>query len=146
MARKLQKLAKLSSREWALLVQLTLFSSAEAVALRVIGLPRLMHIIARNALKPWARWFPVYQDGVDPGRLAQLVDLAATVTHGHGRCLARSLALFWLLKARGEKPELLIGVRKEATALSSHAWIVSQGVVMSDSQELTTSFAPLLRF
>jgi hypothetical protein len=146
MARKLQKLAKLSPRERVIVAQLIFFSSAATVALRLVRLPRLIRFITRYALKPWARRLPIYHDGVDARRLAHLVDLATTVTHGHGRCLARSLALFWLLKARGEQPELLIGVRKEATALRSHAWIVSQGTVMSDSQELTTSFAPLLRF
>jgi len=58
----------------------------------------------------------------------------------------RSLLLFWLLKARGEQAELLIGVRKETAALNSHAWIETRGTIIGDSAAMTGSFATLLRF
>ena len=146
MARKLQKLAKISPREWVILLQLFLFSLVTAVALRLVGLPRLVRFIAQCAVKPRPRRFPVLHGRYEAGRLILLVELATRVTHGQRRCLARSLLLFWLLNARGEKPELLIGVCKEASALNSHAWIETQGIVISDSQKITGRFATLLRF
>ena len=146
MARKIQKLVKLSAMEWVILLQLILFSLAAALGLKLVAVPRLIRVIVQCALKPGLRRFPVYQDRCEAGRLTFLVELATRVTHGHGRCLARSLALFWILKARGEMPELLIGVCKEASALNSHAWIETRGIVLHDSREITGRFVTLLRF
>ena len=61
-------------------------------------------------------------------------------------CLVRSLLLFWLLKARGEPAELLIGVSKETSGLQSHAWIETQGKILVDRPEVAGSYATLLRF
>ena len=146
MLRKLRRLAKISPREWVLLLQLILFSLVAAVALRLVGLPRLIRFIAQCAVKPWPRRFPVLHNQYETGPLTSLVELVTRVTHGQTRCLARSLLLFWLLKARGEPAELLIGVSKEASAIESHAWIETQGRVMGDSQEMTRRFATFLRF
>lgn len=146
MVRKLQRLAKLSPMEWAILVQLILLSLVAAVAVRLLGLTRLIGSMARYAVKPGFSFFPVHHRRYEAEQLIPLVELATRVTHGHGRCLARSLALFWLLKARGEMPELLIGVCKEASALNSHAWIETRGIVLSDSREITGRFVTLLRF
>lgn len=146
MVRKFLKVAKIPRREWALLLQLILFSLAAAVTLRIVGLPRLVRFIAQCALKPWPSRFPLHHDRSEAGRLTALVELATGITHGRGRCLARSLALFWLLKARGEKPELVIGVSKEACTLNSHAWIESHGKIMADTPDVIGRFATLLRF
>jgi hypothetical protein len=58
----------------------------------------------------------------------------------------RSLLLFWVLKARGEPAELLIGVNKKTGALQSHAWIETQGKILVDPPEMAGSYATLLRF
>ena len=146
MAKKICKLAQLSPRKWAILLQLILFSWVAALALRLVGLPRLVRFIAQGAVKPWPSRFPLGHNRYEVGQVTSLVELATRVTHGHGRCLARSLLMFWILKVRGEPAELLIGVRKEASALRSHAWIEARGIVMSDSEEITGCFATLLRF
>jgi len=54
--------------------------------------------------------------------------------------------MFWLLKARGEPASLLIGVRKMASTLESHAWIEAEEKVMGDSAKMTGRFVPLLRY
>lgn len=146
MLTKLRKLVKISPSEWLLLSQLILFSLAVAVALKSAGLSRLIGSMARCAVRPWFSFFPVPHGRHEIARLSAIVELATRVTHGQRRCLARSLLLFWLLKARGEPGELLIGVCKEASALNSHAWIESQGMVMADSPDIIGRFATLLRF
>jgi hypothetical protein len=105
-----------------------------------------MGFMARSTRNRWLGRFPVNHGCYEVAQLALLADIAARVTHGQGRCLGRSLLLFWLLKTRGEPAELLIGISKEAAALHSHAWIELNGRVIGDHPQLIRRFALLLRF
>ncbi len=133
MVRKLRRLADLSPSEWTALVPLSAFSFLTGLGLRLLPLPRLMHLVLRSA--PLGRLLPG-----DPSRLA---DLAACASPGAGRCLARSIALTWLLRARGEPAELRIGAARDGTALLSHAWVELGGNVVGEAPD---RFTPLLRF
>lgn len=131
--RKLRRLSEISPNDWLFLTQLVLFSLTVGVAVRLVALPRLIGCMARGAEHRWLGRLPLHHNGYEVARLAALADLAARVTHGQGRCLARSLLLFWLLKAHGEPAELLIGISKEAAALHSHAWIELRHRVIGDT-------------
>jgi hypothetical protein len=72
--------------------------------------------------------------------------LAARAVRPEGPCLLRSLLLFWLLKARGEHAELLIGVSKATGLLESHAWIECYGKIVGENDSGPLRFATLLRF
>ncbi len=95
--------------------------------------------------EPLATAFPLLHGRYEFARLTTLVDLAAKVTRGQGRCLTRSFLLFWLFKIRGKSAELLVGVSKESATFQAHAWIETQGRVVGDSPEMTGRFATLLR-
>jgi hypothetical protein len=59
------------------------------------------------------------------------------------RCLARSLVLWSLLKEKGQKTQLRIGIRPIGTAIEAHAWIEWQGAPLleaEDPMELYTVF------
>ena len=144
--RKLRRLAEISPNDWPLLTQLVFCSLTVGVAVRLVALPRLIACMARCAESRWLRCLPLQHGWYDVARLVTLADLAARVTHGQGRCLARSLLLFWLLKARGEPAELLIGISKEAAALYSHAWIELRSKVIGDTPQSIGRFALLLHF
>jgi hypothetical protein len=144
--RKLRKLSEISLNEWLFLAQLVPFTLVARVAVKLLALPRLMGFMARYTGNRWLRRFPVNHGGYEVVHLARLADIAARVTHGQGRCLGRSLLLFWLLKARGEPAELLIGISKEAAAFHSHAWIQVRQRVIGDHPQLIRRFAILLRF
>lgn len=146
MLKKLRRLAEFSPGERLLLLQLTVFSLAAGVGLRLGTLPRLMGFIARCVENRQLRCLPLLHSRYEAARLAVLADMAARVIPGQGRCLIRSLLLLWMLKARGEPVELFIGISKEATTLHGHAWIEAQGRVMGDSLEMTEHFVTLLRF
>lgn len=146
MLRTLRKLVEISPSEWLLLTQLLLCSLGARVALRWIELPRLVGLIIRGTESRWLRHLPWHLDRHEVTRLTTLADLAARVIHGQGRCLTRSLLLFWLLNARQESSALFIGINKEGTSLHGHAWIETQGRVLEDSQEIAGRFAPMLRF
>jgi transglutaminase superfamily protein len=146
MLRKLRRLSKLSPSELLVFSQLLLFAVGAHLALRFLALPRISAFIAWGANQRLLRWLPLLQNNYDIEQLTPLADLAARATRPDGPCLLRSLLLFWLLKTRGEPAELLIGVRKEGTVLSSHAWVKSHGKIVADTVTMTGGFATLLRF
>jgi hypothetical protein len=146
MLRKLRRLSKLSPSQLLVFLQLIVFASIVRGILKFLALPRLIAFVAWAANQRWLRCLPLLQNNYETEQLTLLADLAARATRPDGPCLLRSLLLFWLLKARGEQAELLIGVRKEGAVLNSHAWIESQGKIIADSVGMTGGFATLLRF
>lgn len=146
MLRTIRTLNRFSATELLVLVQLSIFSLIAMAGLRFLPLPRIIDFLARCANFRWSRHLPVFQNRCDARQLTRLAGVAARITRGGGPCLMRSLVLFWLLKARGEAAQLVIGVSKEASALNGHAWIECHGRILADSAEMTASFARLLRF
>jgi hypothetical protein len=109
-------------------------------------LPRISAFTAWGTNRLLLRCLPLFQNNYEIEQLTRLADLAARAMRPDGPCLLRSLLLFWLLKARGEQAELLIGVRKQGTVLNSHAWVESDGKIVADTLAMTRDFARLLRF
>ena len=145
MLRKLHRLAELAAPEWLILFQLVPVALASRIALRITTLPRLTNFIARCAGNPWLKHLPLFHRKYDPERLYVLANLAARVTFGSGLCLGRSLLLLWMLKARDQPAELLVGVNKGNDIFNAHAWIETEGRVIGDRPEMTGQFAVLLR-
>ena len=146
MLRKLRRLSELSPVELLVFCQLFFFALAARVTLRFIALSHFTKFLAVSAHNPLLRQFPLGHRCQETAQLAVVTGLAARAIRAEGPCLLRSLLLFWLLKARGEYAELLIGVSIEASGLNSHAWVESQGNVLGDSEESAFHFATLLRF
>ena len=145
MLRKLHRLAELSAAEGLILFQLIPLALASRIGLRLTTLPRLSGFIARCAGNTLLKRLPLLHRRYGIERLCALADLAARVTYGSGRCLGRSLLILWLLKARGQPAELLVGVNKEDSLFHAHAWIEIEGRVIGDRPEMTDQFAILLR-
>jgi hypothetical protein len=57
--------------------------------------------------------------------------------HGlvHPSCLARSLALWWLLGRQGISSHLRIGIRKENEKFEAHAWVERHGAALNEPDE-----------
>ena len=57
--------------------------------------------------------------------------------HGliHPSCLAKSLALWWLLERQGIASHLRIGIRKEGEKFEAHAWVERDGVALNEPEE-----------
>src|SRR5438067_1513737 len=145
MLRKLRRLSNFPPGELFILLQFVALALAARLALTFLRLSRVTECVARGANNRFLRCLPLFQHRYELTRLMRLADLAAKGLRSDGPCLLRSLLLFWLLKARGEHAELLVGVRKEASAINSHAWIESQGKVIGDSAQTALHFATLLR-
>lgn len=142
----LQRLADLSLRDWLLLPPLVLSAIAIGVAARLAPLPSLIRVLDHSARQPWMARLPIVSQLHDLDELIRLTGLAARIVQGPGCCLSRSLLRFWLLRARQEPAELLIGVAKNGDVLQSHAWIEQRGLAFGAAHESRQAFVPLLRF
>jgi hypothetical protein len=145
MLRKLRPLAELSLPEFVLFSQLVFLSILVRAGLRLVSFPRLIALFTSCANHARLRRLPLLHNRFEWNRIVALVELAARGTSARGPCLVRSLLLFWLLMARGEPAEILIGVSKETSHLEAHAWIETQGKVVGDSAAVIGRFATLLR-
>ena len=145
MLSKLQRLADLTLIEHALLLQLTALSLVLRTVLTSMALPRLTSILSRAASSPLLSRNPLFHTRCTVDRLFTLIDLATAVSHRDGRCLPRSLLLFWLLCARRESVDLCLGVSKNTTTLEGHAWVERGGVVLGDTLSFTNRYALFLR-
>ena len=146
MLRKLRRLSELSPVELLVFCQLFFFALAARVTLRFIALSHVIKFLSVAADNPLLRQLPLGHHWRDYSQLAVVTDLAARAIRAEGPCLLRSLLLFWLLKARGERAELVIGIRKETAGLNSHAWIELRGTIIGDNVSMAGSVATLLRF
>lgn len=57
-----------------------------------------------------------------------------------GRCLARSLSLWWILRRRSVAASLHLGVRVVDGKVDAHAWVVHEGRVLADSDAVWADF------
>ena len=82
------------------------------------------------------------QKGVDPQRVAWLVDVADRYSPGKSSCLRQTAALAWLLRRRGIATNLRIGVARDEGKFVAHSWLESgEGELFGLSD--TDKYAPL---
>lgn len=67
------------------------------------------------------------RDRIQPRRLGWIVHRVSGIGPFRPRCLILSLAHFRLLRAQGERPELVIGLPVDATEKDAHAWVEIEG-------------------
>jgi hypothetical protein len=144
--RELRRLSEISLNVWLFLAQLVPFTLAARLAVKLAALPRLVGFMARCAGNHRLRRFPINYGCYEVAQLALLADIAARLMPDHRHCLARSLLLFRLLKARGAPVALLIVISKAAASLHGHACIPLRQRVIGGHPQLLRRFAFLLRF
>jgi hypothetical protein len=104
------------------------------LALRLVGVQRLQARLHRKAQ-------PDNPPALDElRRTGALVNAAALRVLGADNCLTRSLYLWWLLRRRGVRCELRIGVRMTDGALEAHAWVEHGGVPVNDRPDVGDHF------
>jgi hypothetical protein len=145
MQSRIRRLADLTLVEQVLLLQLTVLSLAVRVLLLTMTLSRLASFLSRTASSPLLSLIPLFQTHCPTDRLLMLIDVATAVSHQDGRCLPRSLLLFWLLRTNRRSVSLCLGVSKTFATLEGHAWVEQDGVVLGDTPSFTNRYALLLR-
>jgi hypothetical protein len=131
------KLGRILALSWA--ERRTLFSAAAMLplfwlALRLVGMQRLQAWLHRKARPD----NPLPLDELK--RTGALVNAAADRLLGANNCLPRSLYLWWLLRRRGVRCELRIGVRLNDGAFEAHAWVEHAGVPVNDRDDIGDTF------
>ena len=102
-------------------------------ALATVGLRRALTIIAGER-------GPVAGNGADSRRDAKWIPIAARYVPGGASCLVRSLGLVGVLRRRGIRAELRIGVGDTRPALEAHAWVEVDGVPVSEPTDVATHY------
>jgi hypothetical protein len=74
-------------------------------------------------------------------RCARAVSRAKTVWPGRVTCLQTALVLHGMVRRRGVRSALRIGVRRAGERLESHAWVDAAGYVLDDA-DLYTLYTP----
>jgi len=104
------------------------------IGLRIFGLQRFQAWLNRSAVV-----------GRPSPRREELAAMGALVNtagaYVAGTCLTRSLLLSWLLRRKGVRSELRIGVRLENGGLEAHAWVEHEGRPINDTDDVAERFA-----
>jgi hypothetical protein len=75
-------------------------------------------------------------------RISQAIDRASARVP-HATCLTRGLAAALLLRFAGHPYRLIVGVDNGAGGFSAHAWVVSEGQVVTGNAPDLSSYTPL---
>jgi hypothetical protein len=66
---------------------------------------------------------------------AHMVNVADRHGLVHPSCLAKSLALWWLLGRQGIPSQLRVGIRKESEKFAAHAWVERDGKALNEPEQ-----------
>jgi hypothetical protein len=136
---RLTKLASLGAEDWRVLLTAWCLLPLIAISLRVFDYPRTRNVMER------------FVQGIDSatapeihvGRVTRLVPVAARHGAYRASCLCLALAVWWLLARRGVETTLRIGVRKDQTGFSAHAWVERDGVVLTGGADAHERYQPV---
>ncbi len=108
------------------------------LAVKITGLKntvRCLRVFASKKTKP---------DG-DPRKLinqhSNFLNLYSKHFPFWGKCLAKSLALWFLLANRGIKTDLRFGMKKENGMLRAHAWLEFEGIPLATETEIQENYS-----
>lgn len=129
---------RLPQQDRVLLMLAALALPAIALALKAFGLRRVHWVLTSTPPRPAGRGQA--ECAIESRRIARLVGIACR--HGLGRpsCLARSLALWWLMRREGIHGRLCVGARKHAGKLEAHAWVEHAGRALNDTDDVAQRF------
>jgi hypothetical protein len=139
---KLTKLRRLSLRDLSVVTQLMALCGIVAMGLRMRGWRSVSETISAASRSRLLRWFPIFHLSYDIEGLSPLADMASSIFLGN-RCLVRSMVLLWLLRARGQSGEVVLGVRKRGGVFEAHAWTLSERGPIGDQPEALADFERL---
>jgi len=137
MTRKFSRFWALSRPERRVLLVSILLLPLFWIGLRVRGLARF---------QAWLNRSPVFArasaSADELAGIAALVEVAGNHAPGPSSCLTRSLLLGWLLRRRGVRSELRIGVRLVQGDFEAHAWVEHEGKPINAPQGIAIQFVP----
>jgi Transglutaminase-like superfamily len=108
----------------------------------------LKHIVPLPRLARWAWLRPVASRDLDAeaSAIRCAVRLRNWLGGDRGDCLHGSLALYSVLSRAGADPRLVVGVKRDAGAVSGHVWVVVNGATVAEAPPTSREFTPAFEF
>ena len=124
-----------SARKYRMIMETGLVILVTRLALRVVGLPRLLSRLTYNPMAS-GRNLDAMEDVV------YYVDrwLALFPYNQKGNCFPRALALYWFGRRAGLPVQFQCGVRKPHQHLEGHAWLMLDGREFFETSQYWKSF------
>jgi transglutaminase superfamily protein len=124
-----------------LLTRIVGWSLVLPLAKSLVSMPRLTRLMQTSA-RATSR---------DPEREKTVASLTAWVFKTRPRdsrdnCLERALVTYRYLCRAGARPELVIGMARDAEGVRGHAWVTVDGRGVHDTPMALAVFQPILRF
>jgi hypothetical protein len=135
----LRALRDLTLRERGRLVGAAFVLPAAYVLLRTIGYARTVRLGERLA----GHRAPPVDAEARASSTNRLVAVAASRLPLPTTCLSRCIALWFLLRLQGVATEIEIGVRAGGEPLDAHAWVVRDGRVLNDLEDVRERYQVL---
>jgi hypothetical protein len=140
MLRKLRSFAALPASDRLVLVEAMIILPATGLGLRWFHINQLTGWMGKIADLRAGKTVAQDLQG-EALRARRLVGAAARNGLYAGTCLSRSVTFWWLLRRRGVRSDLRIGVRKQKGELEAHAWVECDGIVLNDRAERLQDYA-----
>ncbi len=141
----LRTLGTLGPRQSVVLPQLVILATAITLGLRIASFASIVAAVSRASRSSFLGWVPAFQTGCTVDELVGLTGIASRVSF-RNRCLVRSLMLFWLMCAREEPAEIVLGVTKQGAEFLAHAWTLNHSGLLGEDARTIEQFAVLARF
>lgn len=136
MINKLRQFRALNKKDRKLFVKIAFITPFLEICLRFLGFNRLLNLL-HNRIEGKV-FYLSHTEEVE--RHKKLVFLFYNNFPFAGRCLARSLTLWFLLKRKGINTDLRFGMRKEDGKLKAHAWVEHHGKPITIDPEVQNSY------
>jgi hypothetical protein len=137
--KRIERFTALNFRGKLLLLKLTLIVAIIEISLRLLGFKKVVALLLRFAKKT--------KSATDISEKIQkykkLIFLVSRIFPFAGKCLARSLALWWLLRNSGIETELKIGMQKKDGKMAGHAWVEYQEKPLVFNQNVAYNYTVL---
>jgi transglutaminase superfamily protein len=124
-----------------LLARMTAWAPSLPVLKRVLPLPRLVALMAKEPRRPLR----------DPELERRIVRMARLVYRGRtgtfrDNCLERSLVTYRFLGRAGADPELVVAMSKGDQGVHGHVWVTVEGLPVHEDPADLEIYVPVLRF
>jgi len=142
MMNRIRRIARLSSREKIWLWRSWWLLLGFWIAVRTMPFPRVAQWAQRGS--DGARKHAGGQTQLIFENLSRCVDAARRVHWLPMQCLERSLTTQRLLTTEGISAELRIGVGREGSTISAHAWLELDGTPLEEPRTIGERYLPLV--
>lgn len=137
----LRQFRALPAPERRLLLLLMVLQPAISAALRLRGYRRTQHWLEHRSQHPTPHAASTTELEAAE-RIATLAGIAGRRGPMATSCLRQSLAVLWLLRRRGLRPELKFGVDRIGESADMHAWVELEGVPLAQPRMRHAAFQP----